>query len=420
MADSDESRLVIEFDDTGEMYDGALSYSIQSAFSVDSDAWSATVANESKPSELRRKFQIGRPVKLYLNDRLQLIGRIGQTSGTGGDSGALNISGRDYIADLMDSDIDPSVRITSKMTLRDALLEGLRPFGITEIEDSLETVTAKRMGPVKYELRPAASVDATSIAARLSEIIEINVSTRKVSIDEPVEEFKPSQKGEGAIQWAKRLAAHHGGSIQPGSKRSSISVVAPDYTSPARFRFTRPGNIQRGTATRNGDDIPSFVTVSGRHIDAAQQAKGNFQGFSISGADSPCPLRNTREGRAFIEASGLVDRRLKRSEAVELPKLYKPMYHVDDQAKNKEQLIKSTQRLLAERARDFFQYSCTVLGHTDVASGATYAINTLAEVADDIEDVTDKLWISDTTIKFDPGAGKVTNISMIIPGSYVI
>lgn len=417
MADSDEGRLLVEFEDTGETIDNATEFSIQSNFMVDCDAWSLTVASENNPASLRRKFQVGRPIKLYLGDRLQLIGRIGTTQGSRGGSGALTVSGRDYLADLVDPDIDPTVRITAKMSLADALIEGLRVFGITEVESSLEAVTSARMGKVRYERQIV--FDEVEISGSEEPTDEVTFTERTVAVAEPLPEAKPSKDGEGALQWAKRLAALSGFTIQPGSKRNSIAVVAPDYTSAARYTLTRPGIIRDASATRNGDDIPTYINLRARLVDPKQQAKGGFEGFSVAGDDSPSALRNTQEGRRFIEASQMVDRRLKHGETNALPALYKPIYHQDQKAKTKDQVLRSGRALMAEKTSQFFTYNATIYGHTDYATGAGYAINTLAKVTDAVEDVNDTLWIYETEISFG-ASGKETQLSMLLPGTYVL
>lgn len=423
MADRDEARLKLEFEDTGETFDNATEFSIQSAFMVDSDAWSATFANENDPVKLRRTFQIGRPIKLYLGDRLQLIGRIGHTNGLGGRSGGLQVSGRDYFADLVDPSIDPTVRINSEMSLSDALLAGLGVFGITEVESDLEAVTSGKMGQrqFKTELQPAAfqayaeSFDLDTAAIARSAFVE-----RKIAVAAPVPDLKPAKGGEGALQWAKRLAARSGFTVQPGSKRSAIAVVAPDYASPPRYRFTNPGNVEESTANRNGDDMPTFVNMSARLVNKkTQQVPGKSEGFSVSGSDSPSALRNTEEGRRFIAASGMVDRRLRPGEKNKLPNLYKPTYFADDRAKTQDQLLRSARRMMAEKTKRFFQYSATVYSHNDSDTGATYATNAMAEVLDGVEDVAEALWISETNLTFN-GSGKTADISMLLPGSYIL
>lgn len=420
MAEKDEARLVVQFDDTGETDDTAIEFKIQSAFMIPADAWSATFATEGDPAALRRKFVVGRPVSLFIGDRLQLIGRIGTTSGTESGSGALRVSGRDYMADLLDPDVDRSVRINGGMTLADALLEGLGVFGITEIETDLEAVTSKKMGKVNYKVVEDFEIinfDGPDIdTGAIAEVVDVK---RTIAEAEPVPELKPNKGGEAAYSWAARVAARSGFTIQPGSKRSAISVVAPDYSSPTRYRLIRPGNIMTGVATRNGDDIPSFVNMSGRFVDEKQQAKGGWEGFSIAGEDSPTALRSTAEGRRFIEASGMVDRRLKKGEKNAPPALYKPIYNVDDKAKTNDQLLRSTRRMLAEKTSRFFTYRATVLGHTDAFSGATYATNTLAEVSDGVEDVNEQLWIAETELAFN-SQGKTTTLDMLLPGAYLL
>jgi prophage tail gpP-like protein len=424
----EKTPLTIEFEDTGERFTEATRYEIQSAFLIEADYWTASVVSDD-PVALRRMFTIGRPVRLLLKDRPQLIGRIGSTTGVAGNSGALEVSGLDYLGDLVAADVDKSVRVTNRMTLRDALLEGLGVFGITEIQTDLEAVTSARMGQIQYEeqlVDPPVKKYRDSFEPDTQAMIDaLKPTTRNVAITEEVSELRPSKSGEGALQWAARVCARHGYTIQPGTKRSAIAITVPDYKSPVRYQFrrTRTGegsNLEDGTATRDGDNIPSWVNVSGRFVNSQQQARGGFSGVSVSGDDSPSALRNTREGRRFVEASGMVTRRLKRSEKNEPPALYKPIYHTDDKAKNSTELEDSTRRMLADYTKKVFSYKAKAVGHIYLPSGATYAVNTLADVTDEIEDVADRLWISETKIGHTPGRGDYTEMSMILPGAFIL
>lgn len=421
MASDDESKLVIEFEDTGEQFDQTTSFTIQSSFTTPADAWSCTVVNEESPWELRRKFYPGRPVKLYLGDRLQVIGRLGSTTGRGS---ALEVRGRDYFADLIDPNIDPSVRINNRMTLADALIEGLRQLGITEVESSLEEVTSKKMGPVIYQRERVQSTETVPFFPNASGVEALlstggtSFLTRKVAVTEQVRDTMPRKGGEGAYQWAARLAAKYHLTVQPGSKRSAIALVAPDYESDVRFAFSRPGNIETATCTRNGEDVPTFVNASGRFVDGKESADGGFSGISL--ADEGSGFLSSNEGRRFVEASKMVSGRIKRGKQHKPPNLYKPIYFTDDRVKSADELRSSATRMLANKLRGFFSYTAMVNTHSDVATGATYATNTMAEVKDGVEDVGERLWVVETNISKGNGQGKRAAVKMIIPGTYVI
>jgi prophage tail gpP-like protein len=109
---TDGHRLSIEFenDDSGRRWDQITEYEIDDSFLVPTDGWQVTVYDPD-PRFLRRKFRPLEPVRIYLGDRLQVTGRIDGTEGVGGGSTALRVWGRDYIADLVNPNIDPSVRV---------------------------------------------------------------------------------------------------------------------------------------------------------------------------------------------------------------------------------------------------------------------------------------------------------------------
>lgn len=420
-----QSRLRIEIESSGEVWDKVTEYSISESFFTPADGWEATVYSED-PIALRRKFQPRTNVKLYLGDRLQLIGQIDTTEGAGGGSAALKLTGRDYMARLIDPNIDKAVRITNAMNLETALLEGLRVFGITTIEGDLNAVRAAKMGTPTYtsETIPTASRELFGLSPQASTLsapafvlaltgLELEVRTPTT---ETVADAKPNEN-EGAYEWANRLSARCGFTVQPGSKRSAIAVVAPDYSKGPQFDLQRPGNIEDGKAKRDYSGIPTLATLSARQVTAGTEAKGKFKTLSIVGDDSELALWRVPEARRILEAARAVGTRKKKTETGDPLDWYCPVYYKDDESKTEKQLNRSARRMMADRIRETLTYTATLEGHEDKA-GVTYAINVLAKVKDDIEDVDEILWIAERTLK--GGTGETTDLSLIRPASYVL
>lgn len=421
-----ESRLKIEIEATGEVWDKVTEYSIQESFFTPADGWEATVFSEDARG-LRRKFQPRTNVRLYIGERLQLIGQIDATEGVGGGSAALKLTGRDYMARLIDPNVDKNVRITNAMTLETALLEGLRVFGITTIEGDLDAVRAAKMGTPTYtsETIPAGfreSFGLTPLSGSLSAPdfvrtltgLELEVRTPST---ETVADAKPNEN-EGGYEWASRLAARCGFSVQPGSKRSAIAVVAPDYSRGPQFDLQRPGNVEQGKAKRDYSGIPTLATLSARQVTTGLEAKGKFKTLSLVGDDSELSLWAVPEARRILEAARAVGARKKKTDTGDPLDWYCPVYYRDDDAKTEKQLNRSARRMMADRIRETLAYSATMKGHDDAKTGATYAINVLAKVRDDLEDVDETLWIAERSLK--GGTGETTELQLIRPASYVL
>lgn len=417
---TNDHSLTIEFENDGSRWTQITEFDIQDDFLVPADAWSVVVFDPD-PVKLRRKFRPLEPVRLYLGDRLQLIGRIDGTEGVGGGSTALRVWGRDYLGSIVDSNIDPSVRVTNMMTLADALIAGLGVFGIDTIEGDVEQARAAKMGPVKY----------TEEEAEIRRYLDsFNPDTRAMAellpprpVRTPVTETVPDAKprdGEGAFEWANRLAARAGFTIQPGTGRNALAVVAPDYRAEPLFRLQYPGNVEIGTARRDWGSLPTVVVTSARAVTAGLEAKGQWREIRAAGDESPSSLWQTEEGRRVLMGVGVVSARLRPGASAAPPLLYRPMYYKDDDAKNTAQLERSTRRQLADRMKDTLVYTAELEGHVDPITGATFCTNVMASVRDEIEDVNEVLWIPSRRLSFRPGNGARTQLQLIRPASFVL
>jgi prophage tail gpP-like protein len=434
MADTSSPALTVEFEDTGEKWTNVTDYSIQSSFTVPTDGWSFT-AFDPDPIKLRRLFSPLRPVKLYIGDRLQVIGRIDATEGTGGGSAALRVQGRDYLANIVSGTIDPTVSVTSNMSLADAILAGLYVFGFDTVEASDAAVTVRKTGARTAKLYRAevAGLGALAALATGSTARGIQVRDRiEGALDRligsagtvtlptttgKVGDFKP-QDGEGAFQWCDRLAARQGFCVQPGSSRTSIAVTRPNFDGQPIFTLKRPGNIEDATASRNYGDLPTVTITRGRAV-SSTDAKGGFRQMPASGDGSPSTLWALPEGQRIM-GGDVVEGRPPGKLRVRPPKHYLPAYRTDKESRTTEELDKAARRFLADRMRDTLEYTCTVSGHIDPISGATWATNTMAAVSDSIEDVDEVLWIVDTELSYSRGTGQQTHLTLIRPASYVL
>jgi prophage tail gpP-like protein len=431
MADNDTPELTVEFEDTGERWSKVTQYSISSAFLVPTDGWSFTVYDED-PIKLRRLFSPLRPVKLYIGDRLQVIGRIDSTVGAGGGSGALQVSGRDYLANIVSGCIDPTVSVSANMSLSEAILAGLYVYGFDTVEASDAVVTARKTGVQRLQRGQGVALGA--VAALLTDSTAQGVQVRdrvNAALDRflgtltqpiplaasKVGDFKPSD-GEGAFQWCDRLAARQGFCVQPGSSRTSIAVTRPAYDRPPFFTLHRPGNITEGTASRNYGDMPTVTVTSGRAAKSTT-GKGTFRQLAASGDGSETTLWSLPEGQRIL-GGDVVEGRPPGKLRIKPPKHYLPAYRTDKESRTAEEVDKAAKRFLADRMRDTLEYTCTVAGHIDPITGATYATNTMAHVKDDIEDVDEVLWLCDTELTYSPSSGRETRLTLIRPASFVL
>jgi prophage tail gpP-like protein len=402
-----DTNFTCELELTGEFISNIQSYNINSSYLTPTDEWSFTVYDDEAPWELRRKFRPLQPVKLYIDGQLQVIGRIDKIEGTGSGS-ALRVSGRDYLAALVDGSADPSVRVNAKMDIGDAILSVTKAFGITKI---LGTNTTRNIvsGAVPYRGGPPRDFKSAK-----------------------VEDFKIPDN-EGAFEWCNnRIAARHGYTLQPAGTRDTILLVEPEYRQAPLYELKRVwgapigGHILSATASRDYASVPTVTVATGRGGSAAgAQVPGLRNEVSTFGVNAPSDIgKNSEVRRIVYSEDGLsplvIDWRfLPKNEGIRGNNglLYRPMFYVDKDSKNLEQLAMGVRRAIAERLRPTLEYHCSVRGHEDPITGAIYAVDTIARVDDTVEDVHENLWLMERTLSND-GHGPRTELTFIRPGAF--
>lgn len=397
MADMQEDSLSVELEETGELVStGIVSYEIDSDYLTPTDGWSFTVYSESEPAELRRKWAPLQLVKLYLNGNLQVAGRIDGNEGSGSD-GALSVFGRDYLAGAVGGGVDPTLAFRKGIGLGDAILDILRPWGITTVYDAGGNLTRNLLtGKQPFSGAPPRDFKSAK-----------------------TDEFKASE-GQGAFELAERLAARHGFTLQPaGGERSRVVLGEPEYRQAPLYRIERgtgSKNVETASARRDYSNVPTVTIAKGRG--AGEGAKG------VAAIKSQFPTflqpigDNTEVQR--ITAGRTQDTRLDPKKSPGDPrKLYAPLYYQDADSRNVDQLERGVRRMVAERLRDTLTYTCTLRGHSDPDTGAVYAVDTMAEVTDTVDDVEETLWVMSCK-RYNRGQGPRTDLVLIRPESFAL
>lgn len=420
-----EQRLTVEIESTGEKWDKIISYRLSSNYLTPTDEFEFTAYNHDDPAALRRIFRPLMRVKLYIDGEPQLIGRIDKTSGTGGSKSALVCRGRDYIAELVDGGADPSVLFTSGQDLGDALLSLWRVFGIRSLVGSYNLTRNILTGRQPFSGTPT----RTFREAKL-------------------EEFKV-RAGDGAHQAGDRLVARHGFIIRPAGERGTVCIVEPQFGQEPLYDLVRGGNVMDGNADRDYGDAPTVTIATGRvkakkkkNIDATlfgrtagigDDAKPNenqllpaIKQFPSFGELAPNEIGKFDEvKRIALEPVSLLRSARVDWKANTMPfeptddTLYRPMYYEDPHSRTDEQIERGVRRELSRRLKSCLTYHCTVRGHRELASGAIYSIDTMANVKDEIEDVNQRMWVLERTL-YNDGQGPKTDLSLILPGSIAL
>lgn len=440
MPELSESVLLVKFDGerTGTDDDGNKKqlngttnleeWSIKSSYLQSTDGFDFTILDEN-PDNLRNLEC--QPVSLYVNGNLQLLGRIDQT--TRGDKGkAVTCSGRDYLADLVECNIDPTFVVKEGEKLGDMIVRASSPVGISKVGDASDIATARNV-------RTGRTFGDLGVPKNFKEIKQ--------------EDMKPDP-GQGIYEFLKKICERHGCTLQPDTTRNSILIAGPMFNQDVPYRITRTrtstekNNIDSATASRDYSSFPSLVIVQGhgapRHGEATKSDQGIIdtwalaQQFVRDGSDTTTTTSGGEDGGTITSTNssqtsqGELGRILNdvtwsgrrkpgenNGDILAQHKIYRLNHFRDTQARTKAQLDNAANRLLNEHLKNTLVYSVILTGHVDPWTGAVWSIDTIIEVNDDICDVHEKLWVMERTLTYGANGAK-TMLKCIRPGSFEI
>lgn len=392
-----ESTLTVNFELLERQETEFESWEIDSSYLVSSDGFNFTIAPRGSDRSRLRDLEI-QPVELLVNGVSQCFGRIDAT--TIGDSSSLLCEGRDFIADIVECNVDPNLIFSAGTTVGAALLDAMSPLRITNVfgpEDvSMGDVRSGKRGKGKKGKSPKG---------------------------DKVEDVKPTP-GEGIYEFCNRLVARYAATIQPGPDRQTIVLDRPDYSQEPRYRLTRSddvtqsarNNIIQATARRDYSSFPTFVMFTGT---AAKSGSRGAPAATFFDTRLTAAQLSPEMGR--IMNAGIQDGRLAPGVSPDTTAiLYRLLYHRDEQAKSQEQLDNAARRAFADRLKESLVYTCTVAGHADPATGAIFSVNTICDIDDAICGISEPMWIAQRTLKYSKSEGATTDLTLWRKGAFQI
>jgi prophage tail gpP-like protein len=390
------------------------SWSIDTSYLVPTDGFDFELfESDDNTSAFAAGFLAGldqRPVTLSIDGQPQLIGRIEITE-IGRRGSAVTCRGRDYIADLVECNVDPTFKLRDDMTLEQALLGVCEPCGITRIVDDADDYDG---GKTIRQIRSGTPKLAKG-------------TKRKPQRTESLKDLQP-KPGEGIYEYCDRICARMGLTIQPGPDRQTLFLTAPFYDEPSLYRpiqrlrsgLSSGNNVLSAYAVRDYTRIPSFVLGTGTAATAGKRGEpiaSEIDAYGLSGSlEISETVRKTMfSGRRKPGADA--GKAGEESDADDL-RLYRLLYFRDDDARTEEQLDRAIRRAYAERAKDTLSYRVTVRGHKDPETDAIWTVDRMVDVHDEICAVNEPLWIAKRTLRFDPTNGATTDLECWRPHSF--
>jgi prophage tail gpP-like protein len=227
-------------------------------------------------------------------------------------------------------------------------------------------------------------------------------------------DLKPESE-QGIFDWCNRLAARHGGTLQPTLSRNELTVVAPNYDQDPIGRIARgskAGSSNRvisGKARRDFSRFPTYTIVRGR--DAGEAASESSAKNATKTFDSAALTPETQR----VAVSGRVK---PTSKADANGKLYRLLYIHDRMARTDTQIQAAAFRAIWDRLKDTLVYTVSLRGHRDPDSNAIWSVDTIVDVNDEIANVREKMWVASRRLSYDPQNGAQAELTCWRIGAY--
>lgn len=412
-----DPTLTVRFDILERDYENVKRYSLDAGFLTSTDGFDVDLFEEDR--SLLRNLEL-QPVELLINGHSQLIGRIDQTD-RGGDGTVVSCRGRDYIADLVECHVDPSLRLAKDMALTAAIKLAAGPVGIAKVLNASEQVMRN--------VRTGRAITVSDHGPDLKPV--------------KVEDYKP-KPSEGIYEFLNRIVARHGITMQPGKAREEIVLAQPNYAQESAYKIERrigapsgANNVLSATASRDLSSFATFVLVTGKESPPGLTTKTIHSIIPIQGGFGFLPIRleestvsfptppNTPENALPIglpDTGALLHKGRIRPEQgpKTTPGLYRLHYLRDEDSRKQDQLDRAALRVMAEHLKETLRYEVTLRGHDDPETGRVFAVDTLIDVNDEVCDLSETLWIERRTFEYDETGGARTKLVCWRPGAFLI
>jgi prophage tail gpP-like protein len=417
--DLDNCTLDIEFPGKTVQFEAWTSYTFDSDFLTPCDQFSFTVGDPLIPQGISGEIAHGLKVTLKVNGRPTCVGRIDEVERSVDRSGGtvLSITGRDLLGDVVDSCVDPRTRFTNQQSLIDVVSTVLSPFGLdsfyTDNVANRSLITGNQYGAKTNKVTVTKKGKVTKASGQV--------------VKSAVQYQAKPHPHEGAYEFCERLAKREGQHIWMAAD-GSVVIGQPDFGQKPTFFINRlrglaggANNAVEGSVKFSRTEQPSMIVCQGK------SGGGNF----ADTADTVIIVNELIARRA--DTNGLIDGVLDVINAY--PHAYvmnqtdlsnaiipsastpypiaKPLFLVDDESRNLDQLKNFARREMAIRQRTAITAQYEVAGHTQ--NGKTWAIDTIVSVADDVGNLHQPMWIEGVQFTKDRMGGTRTTIRCLVP-----
>lgn len=452
-----EIRL-LDFGQPGNVGDGTsldrwTSYSFTSDFLTPTDSFHFTIGDPEYVKGVSGAVREGLRVSLRVNGNPICTGVIDEVAMGADRSGGTTFecNGRDILGDAVDGTVSPYVKFTPQDTLAKVIETVLGPYGIRTIAEDNNANRSLRVGnqfgtPKNKPRQDAPAKKKRSFVKRKSKAGQ--TTSKFLSY-----ESKP-YPSEGAYEFCHRLAKRAGLHIWAKADGSGVVVGKPDYTQEPTFRLVRrvsgvrgpnrgeENNILSGYVKRSRVNQPSVIIAGGKS-GGGDFARATMRVLMVNELVSVAANGNLTEGvRDFLKEwaadetlpeTANYEAYLKRSKKAyvitkedfegegAIPKsltpypVARPLFLLDQESNNLEQLINFTKREMAARQMQALEVHYEVAGHTQ--DGKVWSTDTMVTVEDDVANLYETLWVKTVTFSKSRSGGTRTSLTLIRPNT---
>lgn len=400
----DYGILELFLPDVGRAVDRWTSYSFNSHFLTPADGFSLTVENPRLDPIMEDGLVPGAKVQLRVAGCTQATGYLDSVERTATRSGGIvwTLEGRDALGQAVDSGIDPREQFKETETLQDLLVRVFEPFGwgasqiqVDEGADQQIKTGRKLRQPRKPTKHPRAS---------------------------KLPQLRPNN-GEGAYEFAARVAKRFGMQIWPSADGLTLYVGKPDFEQEATFTLIRKrggarNNILDGSAKFDMTEQPSFIVADGFSGGGAF-GKSKLRIIALNPAMAITEAQATAVGSKFKTAKvvNFLDPKGRVLQFAPYPyPNAKPLYLHDENSKTEEQLEAFARREMMARVRKSLTYHVTVSGHGQASGGGPlvpWTVGAVVDVQDEVTGVIEPMWVLSRTFEKNRDAGTRTRLELI-------
>lgn len=438
---TDSDTISFKFADNGIEIENWIEYHYNQDFTKPTAEWSFTI--DAEDSATRDTLVEGVGINIYLNNYIQCAGIIEKTTITedGSEGTILTVQGRDIMAIVVESHVDPQLSFSTNITLQSVIKTVLSYLGITNIDTSdninLNALTGKSYAPDE---------DAGFTKKALKEL--------------------KTQYGEGAWQFLDKLLKRQGFTMWARADGTGVVVSQPNWTNNSGMNIThsvsktKQNNVIYGEKIRDATGQPIVLVCKG--VSNGQDAEvvandiimlNELVALDFQGVPLPQVfdiIEKYRAQGAYIMPYRDVLIPVQQS-IYQKPIVRGPFFIKDKEATDSDQLKNFVKRTMAHYQYKFSSLHYTVQGHTQsntvaagqaasaaVASSALtggaggsaigigsaiatapgftpWAVNTLVNVDDEVLDIHEPYWVLSRTFRKSSSGGTITDLHLIKP-----